>query len=208
MHYRIFIILLLPVLFASCAIKPTSVSLTDAIDGVTTDMSRHASVSFQNVATWTPGTKWYVTQYLRKQQCKQHTADPVISLINGEISLEVSGNYTVTGDFAISTTSTIPGLSLNSSASKAVSQEIHLPVMFFPFSQLPEKLLEKQLHDSEDIIKTFQNDDSVRSRVIAGIKNNYTVLLDLVTAIVPEYDAATCPKKMVVDSVVSFSAKK
>lgn len=189
---RLWIILLLPFFLIGCSIRPTSVSFTQAIDGISNDFARRTSVSLTHTTTWQQGDKWLVTQYLRHLQCKQQTADPIVAVIDDELSIELDGSYTQTGAFTISASSGIPGVSASGTSQRSSTQKLTLPVTFYPFSQLPVKLLQKQLHDAKIISDSFVVNDPIRLSIIADIRDNYTNLTNLVTSIVPEYKKDFC----------------
>lgn len=74
------------------------------------------------------------TNIVKRAQCVNKKANPIIPLISKELNLTIRGEFSETGSFTIGTVTTIPTLGLGGSASESTQQTIMLPLIHVPVS--------------------------------------------------------------------------
>ncbi len=72
-------------------------------------------------------------------QCEARAADPEVPILGGEVTIDLTGSFTVSGGFAIGPAITGgPPFGLSSSLSRGQTQQLTLPLSFAALSELPD----------------------------------------------------------------------
>lgn len=121
----------------SCSENPPSVSLSHAIGTIQADMTKAKTVPIANYQMWESDQKIRFAYEVQQAQCNQHTSDPLLPVVVGNVILNLSGSFTKSGNFSVTASAAAPALSAGGSASKTISQGIQVPVAFAPLSSLP-----------------------------------------------------------------------
>ncbi len=76
---------------------------------------------------------------VRAAQCEARTADPEVPVLAGEITIDLTGSFTVNGGFAVGPAITGgPPFGLSSSLTRGQTQQLTLPLSFAALSELPD----------------------------------------------------------------------
>ena len=121
----------------SCSEYPPSVSLSHAIGTIQADMTKAKTVPIANFLSWEGDQKMRFAYEVQQAQCNQHTSDPLLPVVVGNVILNLSGSFTKSGNFSVSGAAAGPAISAGGSASKTISQGVQVPVAFAPLSSLP-----------------------------------------------------------------------
>ena len=121
----------------SCSSNPPDVSLSHAIGTIQADMTKAKTVPIANFSSWESDQKMRFALEVQGAQCAQHTSDPLLPVVVGNVILNLTGSFTKSGNFSVTASAAMPALSAGGSASKTISQGIQVPVAFAPLSSLP-----------------------------------------------------------------------
>lgn len=122
-------------------------------------------------------------------QCAQHTSDPVVAMIAGPVTMDLSGTFSQSGSFSVSASSALPVFGLQADASRTKGQTLNVPVQFVPLSALSDAEAGRQVGYAGALLG--QN-DTVRQQVAARIESQRTSLashIDLLISGLP-----VCPR--------------
>ena len=76
---------------------------------------------------------------VRAAQCEAHAADPEVPVLAGEVTIDLTGSFTVNGGFAVGPAITGgPPFGLSSSLTRGQTQQLTLPLSFAALSELPD----------------------------------------------------------------------
>ncbi|MBF0892228.1 hypothetical protein HKD28_12535 [Gluconobacter sp. LMG 1744] len=114
------------------------VTISQAIAGVQADLTKAGVVSVSGVQHWTANQAARFDANVRALQCAQNTSDPVVAMIAGPVTMDLSGTFSQSGSFSVSTSSFTPVFGLQADASRTKGQTLSLPVQFVPLSALPD----------------------------------------------------------------------
>lgn len=137
---------------------PTTISA--AISGVQSDLTAAGVVSVSDVQHWTPVQMAAFDANVHALQCAQKTADPAVAMIAGPVTLDLTGSFTQSGQFSVSTSLMSPVFGLQAEASRTHAQGVSLPVQFVPLSALPDAEMGRAVGYAGAILS--QNDDTRR----------------------------------------------
>ncbi|MFT8613669.1 MAG: hypothetical protein ABF727_13845 [Gluconobacter oxydans] len=149
------------------------VTISQAIAGVQADLTKAGVVSVSGVQNWTADQAAQFDANVRALQCAQHTSDPVVAMIAGPVTMDLSGTFSQSGSFSISAASALPVFGLQADASRTKGQTLNVPVQFVPLSALPDAEAGRQVGYAGALLG--QN-DAVRQRVAARIELQRTSL--------------------------------
>ncbi|MBF0858407.1 hypothetical protein HKD24_04145 [Gluconobacter sp. LMG 31484] len=113
------------------------VTISQAIAGVQADLTKAGVVSVSGVQNWTADQAARFDANVRALQCAQHTSDPVVAMIAGPVTMDLSGSFSQSGQFSVSASSLTPVFGLQADASRSKGQNLNVPVEFMPLSALP-----------------------------------------------------------------------
>ncbi|KXV46145.1 hypothetical protein AD945_14165 [Gluconobacter albidus] len=114
------------------------VTISQAIAGVQADLTKAGVVSVSGVQTWTADQAARFDANVRALQCAQQTSDPVVAMIAGPVTMDLSGTFSQSGSFSVSASSTLPVFGLQADASRTKGQTLNVPVQFVPLSALAD----------------------------------------------------------------------
>ena len=118
------------------SVSPVTISQT--IASVQADLTKAGVVSVSGVQHWTADQAARFDANVRALQCAQNTSDPVVAMIAGPVTMDLSGTFSQSGSFSVSTSSFTPVFGLQAAASRTKGQTLSLPVQFVPLSALPD----------------------------------------------------------------------
>ncbi|MDI6652754.1 hypothetical protein QMA67_07320 [Gluconobacter japonicus] len=148
--------LLLCLVLSACSAgtsAPTTISA--AISGVQSDLTKAGVVSVSDVQGWSAAQMSAFDANVRALQCAQKTADPVVAMIAGPVTMDLTGSFTQSGSFSVSASasSLTPVFGLQADASRTHVQTLSLPVQFVPLSALPDAEMGREIGYAGDLIK-------------------------------------------------------
>lgn len=157
----------------NCSNKTTidNISLSSVISNIRNDIQTSNSLAINNYETWTTEQKSNFDETVAELQCQTNSSDPIIPIINDNFTLNLSGSFTKSGSFGISTAQiTKPNLSLSGTLSKTTTQEITVPVNFVALSLLPYYQMNKKMSLTQ-MLYTSNNSD----KKIINDEENYLI---------------------------------
>ncbi|MBF0888048.1 hypothetical protein [Gluconobacter cadivus] len=160
-------------LSACSAGSVSPVTISQAIAGVQADLTKTGVVSVSGVQHWTADQAARFDANVRALQCAQNTSDPVVAMIAGPVTMDLSGSFSQSGSFSVSTSSFTPVFGLQADASRTKGQTLSLPVQFVPLSALADAEAGREVGYAGALLG--QN-DVVRERVAARIEGDRTAL--------------------------------
>lgn len=140
---------------------PIPTTIPQAMTGIQTSLSRAGVVSVSHAGEWTPEQDALFVRSVRVAQCSQERADPVVGTIAGDVTLQLSGQFTQGGQFTVGTITTAPTFGVQGDASRVRSQTVSLPVAYAPLSSMPDVEMGRQIGYETAIFA--QNDDARHS---------------------------------------------
>lgn len=149
------------------------VTISQAIAGVQADLTKAGVVSVSGVQTWTADQTARFDANVRALQCAQQTSDPVVAMIAGPVTMDLSGTFSQSGTFSVSASSTLPVFGLQADASQTKGQTMNVLVQFVPLSALADAEAGREVGYAGALLG--QN-DAVRQRVAARIEANQAAL--------------------------------
>ncbi|WP_242501377.1 hypothetical protein [Komagataeibacter xylinus] len=126
--------------------------------GIQSSLAQAGVVSVSHAGDWTAEQDARFTHAVRAVQCSQHTSDPVVGTIAGDVTLQLSGQFTQGGQFSVGAATTVPTFGVQADASRTRGQAISLPVAYAPLSSMPDVEMGRQLNHETAIFS--QNDDA------------------------------------------------
>ncbi|MFT8808859.1 hypothetical protein [Gluconobacter sp.] len=121
------------------------VTISRAIAGVQADLTKAGVVSVSGVQNWTADQAARFNANVRALQYTQHTSEPVVAMIAGPVTMDLSGTFSQSGSFSVSATSALPVFGLQADASRTKGQTLNVPVQFVPLSALPDAEMGRQV---------------------------------------------------------------
>ncbi|MFT8326672.1 hypothetical protein [Gluconobacter oxydans] len=153
------------------SVAPVTISQT--IAGVQADLTKAGVVSVSGVQTWTADQATRFDANVMALQCAQHTSDPIVAMIAGPVTMDLSGTFSQSGSFSVSASSAVPVFGLLADASRTKGQTLNVPVQFVPLSALPDAEAGRQIGYAGALLG--QN-DAVRQQTAARIELQRTSL--------------------------------
>ncbi|MBF0889608.1 hypothetical protein [Gluconobacter cadivus] len=170
---RILALCALLALAACSAGSVAPVTISQAIAGVQADLTKAGVVSVSGVQHWTADQAARFDANVLALQCAQHTSDPVVAMIAGPVTMDLSGTFSQSGSFSVSASSALPVFGLQADASRTKGQTLNVPVQFVPLSALADAEAGREVGYAGALLG--QN-DAVRERVAARIETDRTAL--------------------------------
>ncbi|MBS1056088.1 hypothetical protein [Gluconobacter kondonii] len=143
------------------------VTISQAIAGVQADLTTAGVVSVSGVQTWTADQAARFDANVRALQCAQQTSDPVVAMIAGPVTMNLSGIFSQSGSFSVSASPALPVFGLQADASQTKGQTMNVPVQFVPLSALADAEAGREVGYAGALL--VQN-DKVRQAVAARIE--------------------------------------
>ncbi|GAN86238.1 hypothetical protein [Komagataeibacter intermedius] len=145
---------------SGCAVHPAKVSTTipQAMAGIQASLAQAGVVSVSHAGDWTPDQDALFVRAVRAAQCSQDRADPVVGTIAGDVTLQLSGQFTQGGQFTVGAITTAPTFGVQGDATRTRGQTVSLPVAYAPLSSLPDVEMSRQLGYEAEMLA--QNDDA------------------------------------------------
>ncbi|MEW9274425.1 hypothetical protein [Gluconobacter oxydans] len=173
------------VMLASCSAGSVApVTISQAIAGVQADLTKAGVVSVSGVQTWTADQAARFDANVRALQCAQHTSDPVVAMIAGPVTMDLSGTFSQSGSFSVSASSAMPVFGLQADASRTKGQTLNVPVQFVPLSALPDAEVGRQVSYAGGLLGQT---DSVRSETGQRIETDRKGLAQHVQRLISDY---------------------
>ncbi|MCP1235987.1 hypothetical protein NKW55_05120 [Gluconobacter kondonii] len=135
---RILALCALLALSACSAGSVAPVTISQAIAGIQADLTKAGVVSVSGVQHWTADQAARFDANVRALQCAQQTSDPVVAMIAGPVTMDLSGSFSQSGSFSISASSVLPVFGLQADANRTKGQTLNVPVQFVPLSALAD----------------------------------------------------------------------
>ncbi|MCW4589062.1 hypothetical protein NO263_00385 [Gluconacetobacter entanii] len=175
---------------SACASQPrVQTTIPGAMAGIQASLAQAGAVSVSHAADWTPEQTARFERDVRAAQCSQRTSDPVIGTIAGNVTLELSGSFTQSGQFTVGAITTAPTVGVQGSASRTRMQQVSLPVAYAPLSSLPDVEMSRQVGYEAEMLA--QNDDA-RHQEAARLVADRQALRDRVMELVRNWDEEQC----------------
>ena len=168
-------------LSACSAGSVSPVTISQAIAGVHADLTKAGVVSVSGVQRWTADQATRFDANVRALQCAQNTSDPVVAMIAGPVTMDLSGTFSQSGSFSVSASSALPVFGLQADASRTKGQTLNVPVQFVPLSALADAEAGREVGYAGALLG--QN-DAVRERVAARIEADRTALAEHVEVLI------------------------
>nr|WP_244182200.1 hypothetical protein [Gluconacetobacter entanii] len=167
--------------------------------GIQSSLAQAGAVSVSHAADWTPEQAARFERNVRAAQCSQRTSDPVIGTIAGNVTLELSGSFTQSGQFTVGAITTAPTVGVQGSASHTRTQQVSLPVAYAPLSSLPDVEMSRQVGYETEL---FAQNDDARHQEAARLIEDRKALRDRVGELIGSWGAGQCiPRAPVVPFV-------
>ncbi|MFW6681780.1 hypothetical protein [Komagataeibacter intermedius] len=145
---------------SGCAVHPAKVSTTipQAMAGIQSSLAQAGVVSVSHAGDWTEDQDALFVRAVRAAQCSQGRSDPVVGTIAGDVTLQLSGQFTQGGQFSVGAITTAPTFGVQADASRVRGQMVSLPVAYAPLSSMPDVEMGRQLGYETEMLA--QNDDA------------------------------------------------
>ena len=184
---RILALCALLALSACSAGSVSPVTISQAIAGVQADLTKAGVVSVSGVQHWTADQAARFDANVRALQCAQQTSDPVVAMIAGPVTMDLSGSFSQSGSFSISASSALPVFGLQADASRTKGQTLNVPVQFVPLSALADAEAGREVGYAGALLA---QSDAVRQDVAARIEADRSTLAAHVRLLVAEIGRA------------------
>ncbi|WP_249197508.1 hypothetical protein [Gluconobacter kondonii] len=186
---RILALCALLALSACSAGSVSPVTISQAIAGVQADLTKAGVVSVSGVLHWTADQAARFDANVRALQCAQNTSDPVVAMIAGPVTMDLSGTFSQSGSFSVSASSALPVFGLQADASRTKGQTLNVPVQFVPLSALADAEAGRKVGYAGALLA---QKDVVRQEVAARIEVDRAALAVHIESLIRKY-AASCP---------------
>ncbi|RFD18589.1 hypothetical protein DY926_15850 [Komagataeibacter melaceti] len=198
------VVLVLASLFgmAGCALQPGPVHTTipQAMASIQSSLAQAGVVSVSHAGDWTAAQQARFAQAVRAAQCGQHTPDPVVGTIAGDVTLQLSGSFTQGGQFSVGAITTTPTFGIEGDASRTRGQTVSLPVAYAPLSSLPDVEMARQLGYEATL---FAQNDPTRHAEATRLLTQRAALRGRVRAVIAGWTETGCGKP---DPVAPFAS--
>ncbi|WP_374762620.1 hypothetical protein [Komagataeibacter xylinus] len=176
---------------SACANHPARISTTipQAMAGIQSSLAQAGVVSVSHAGDWTAEQDARFTRAVRTAQCSQHTPDPVIGTIAGDVTLQLSGQFTQGGQFSVGAATTVPTFGVQADASRTRGQAISLPVAYAALSSMPDVEMGRQLGYEASM---FAQNDDARHAEAARMIADREELWGRVQAMIDTWSAKEC----------------
>ncbi len=145
------------------------IPLKDALAILQQDLREVAPVTLSDVGGVGNGESRVINE-IGVEQCKQDTANPLMPILNGPLSLQLSGQFQVGGQLGF-VVSTPPALSAQASVQAGVGQTIAVPISFISLSGLANFHFGQDTANFSNVPDSFKTDHikellKVRERIV------------------------------------------
>ena len=178
---------------SGCAVHSAKVSTTipQAMAGIQSSLAQAGVVSVSHAGDWTEDQDALFARAVRSAQCRQNRSDPVVGTIAGDVTLQLSGQFTQSGQFTVGAITTAPTFGIQGEASQTRGQMVSLPVAYTPLSSLPDVELSRQVGYETAILE--QNDDA-RHRAAIRLISDRDFLTHKIRNLLKNWRQNTCIK--------------
>ncbi|AQS88293.1 hypothetical protein AA101099_1752 [Neoasaia chiangmaiensis NBRC 101099] len=178
--------------FTGCALAPSpATTISAAIAGVQSDLTAAHVVSTSHAGDWDLAQVARFDANVLALQCSQETSDPVVAMIAGPVTMSLTGSFSQSGSFSVSSLTTMPVFGIGADASRTRGQGLSLPVQFVPLASLPDAEMAREVEYAGTLLS--QNDE-VRHAMGARIDADRAALASRVELLLQDYGLASCPK--------------
>lgn len=175
---------------SACAHQaPVQTTIPAAMAGIQSSLARSGVVSVSHAGDWTPEQDALFVRAVRAAQCSQDRPDPVVGTIAGDVTLQLSGQFTQGGQFTVGAITTAPTFGMQADASRTRGQVVSLPVAYAPLSSMPDVEMGRQLGYETEMLA--QNDDA-RHTEAARLIADREALRRRVQALIDGWVAGEC----------------
>ncbi|MCW4590445.1 hypothetical protein NO263_07620 [Gluconacetobacter entanii] len=175
---------------SACASQPrVQTTIPAAMASIQSSLAQAGAVSVSHTADWTPAQSAQFERAIRAAQCSQDRQDPVIGTIAGNVTLELSGSFTQSGQFTVGAITTTPTVGVQGSASRTRTQQVSLPVAYAPLSSLPDVEMSRQIGYETEL---FAQNDDARHQEAARLIEDREALRERVGELIGSWDAGQC----------------
>ncbi|QHC34181.1 hypothetical protein [Komagataeibacter xylinus] len=144
---------------SACAHQaPVQTTIPAAMASIQSSLAQAGVVSVSHAGDWTAEQDALFVRAIRAAQCSQDRPDPVVGTIAGDVTLQLSGQFTQGGQFSVGAATTVPTFGVQADASRTRGQAISLPVAYAPLSSMPDVEMGRQLGYEASMFA--QNDDA------------------------------------------------
>lgn len=191
---------------SGCAVHPSKVSTTipQAMAGIQSSLAQAGVVSVSHAGDWTPAQDALFVRAVRAAQCSQDRADPVVGTIAGDVTLQLSGQFTQGGQFTVGAITTAPTFGVQGDATQTRGQTVSLPVSYAPLSSLPDVEMSRQLGYEAEI---FSQNDGARHAEAARLIADQRELRGRVWAMIDSWVMRECTHHSSPDPFASTNLK-
>ncbi|WP_010508444.1 hypothetical protein [Komagataeibacter europaeus] len=178
---------------SGCAVHPVRVSTTipQAMAGIQSSLAQAGVVSVSHAGDWTEDQDALFVRAVRAAQCHQDRADPMVGTIAGDVTLQLSGQFTQGGQFSVGAITTAPAFGIQGDASRTHGQTVSLPVSYAPLSSMPDVEMERQIGYETEMLA--QNDDARHAEAVRLISDR-DELRGRVQSMIDTWSASECGK--------------
>lgn len=120
-------------------------SISAALSGIQGDLTNAGVVSAAGVGKWSEEQRNRFDKNVHALQCAQKNLDPVVALVSGPVTMQLTGSLTQSGSFSVSALTTSPVVGFSANASKLKAQQLSMPVQFIPLSSLPDAEMQREI---------------------------------------------------------------
>lgn len=178
---------------SGCAVHPIRVSTTipQAMAGIQSSLAQAGVVSVSHAGDWTEDQDALFVRAVRSAQCSQDRADPVVGTIAGDVTLQLSGQFTQGGQFSVGAITTAPTFGVQGDASRTRGQTVSLPVSYAPLSSMPDVEMGRQIGYEASM---FAQNDDARHAEAARLMSDRDELRGRVQALIDTWSTSECVK--------------
>ncbi|NVN37165.1 hypothetical protein [Komagataeibacter swingsii] len=176
---------------SGCAVHPAKVSTTipQALAGIQASLAQAGVVSVSHAGDWTEKQDALFVRAVRSAQCSQGRSDPVVVTIAGDVTLQLSGQFTQGGQFSVGAITTAPTFGIQGDASRTRGQTVSLLVSYAPLSSMPDVEMGRQLGYEASM---FAQNDDARHAEAARLIADREELRGRVQAMIDSWITAEC----------------
>lgn len=156
---------------------------------IQSSLAQAGVVSVSHASDWTPAQDALFVRAIRAAQCRQDRPDPVVGTIAGDVTLQLSGQFTQGGQFSVGAITTAPTFGIGADASRVRGQTVSLPVAYAPLSSMPDVEMGRQLGYEASI---FAQNDDVRRTEAARLMSDREELRGRVQTMIDIWSAREC----------------
>lgn len=140
---RFLIPVLISFLLTGCQDTSIPVTFDVAVNRVEKEITHAQVLMVSDYMDWTDGQKETFRKKIFKFQCEQNTADPVVPVIAGSVTMDLSGSFSKQGSVQINgaTLSSGGGTTFGVTTTKTRNQDVSIPVTFVTVSTIPSASL-------------------------------------------------------------------